>query len=176
MKLVTEFTYMGVNLKYNPETGECWKQWKGVDWVLTTPGTLNGKYTRLVIGTNTLLLHRLVAEVFLNAGKPLTPQQHVDHIEHADGSHAQDRLSNLRIVSRSQNGMNQVISSNNTSGYKGVTWHKRNGKWQARIMTYGRHKYLGLFTTPEAAALAYDRAAKKLHGEFAKLNFNWSEV
>ena len=172
MKLVTEFNYLGVNLKYNSETGECWKQWKGEEWALITAGTLNGKYTKLVIGANLLLLHRLLAEVFLNGGKPLTTKQEVDHIEHADGSHAQDRLSNLRIVSSSQNIMNQRINRNNTSGYKGVSWHKRNGKWKAEIMSQGRRKCLGYFTTPEAAALAYDKAAKELHGEFAQLNFN----
>ena len=169
---ISEFTYGGVQLRYNPETGECWKQWKGVEWALITAGTLNGKYTRLGIRTNTLLLHRLVAEVFLNDGQPLTPQQDVDHIKRADGSHAQDALSNLRIVSRSQNLKNQTIRSDNTSGYKGVSWHKRDGKWKAKITSCGRIKHLGGFSTPEAAALAYDNAAKNLHGEFAKLNFN----
>ena len=169
---ISEFTYAGVQLRYNPETGQCWKQWKGEEWALITAGTLNGKYTKLVIGANLLLLHRLLAEVFLNGGQPLAPQQDVDHIKQVDGSHAQDRLSNLRIVSRSQNLMNQTIRSTNTSGYKGVSLHKASGKWRADITSCGRCKYLGSFTTPEAAALAYDKAAKVLHGEFAKLNFD----
>ena len=172
---ISEFTYAGVQLRYNPETGQCWKQWKGEEWALITAGTLNGKYTKLVIGANLLLLHRLLAEVFLNGGQPLAPQQDVDHIKRADGSHAQDRLRNLRIASRSQNLMNQTIRSNNTSGYKGVSWQKTVNQWKAQIVSCGRHKYLGLFATPEAAALAYDKAAKELHGEFAKLNFNSME-
>ena len=173
MNEITEFTYRGVRLKYNPETGECWKKLRVSGWKLITPGNNGGVYTQLTICGKHCRLHRIIAEVFLNGGKPLTAtQQDVDHIQQADGSHAQDRLSNLRIASRSQNLMNQRIYRNNTSGYKGVYWDKTTGKWAARIMSQGRRKFLGSFTTPEAAALAYDKAAKELHGEFAKLNFN----
>ena len=171
MQETTEFNYRGTQLRYNSETGQCWKPGNNGEWVLTTPGT-NGKYARLGIGTKRVYLHRIVAEVFLNGGKPLTAQQEVDHIQPADGSHAQDRLSNLRIVSHRQNLQNRRINHNNTSGYKGVSLHKPANKWVAQIVSCGRTKYLGLFTTPEAAALAYDNAAKQLHGEFAKLNFS----
>ena len=172
MKETTEFNYRGVQLRYNKETGQCWKQWKNGKWALIAAGNLQGKYTQLCIGANLLLLHRVIAEVFLNDGKPLTTKQEVDHIERADGSHAQDRLRNLRIVSRSQNAMNQRINRNNTSGYKGISLRKPTGKWRAEIMSGGRRKYLGYFPTAESAALAYDKAAKELHGEFAKLNFD----
>lgn len=171
MKMVTEFTYGGVQLRYNAETGECWRKLRVSGWKLITPGTQYG-YTCLRICGKTYNLHRVIAEVFLNGGKPLTSQQEVDHIKHAEGSHAQDRLSNLRIVSHRQNLKNRCIACNNTSGYKGASWNKKANKWQAQIMSQGRTTYLGYFTTPEAAALAYDKAAKKLHGEFAKLNFN----
>ena len=172
MNEITEFTYRGVNLKYNPETGECWRQLQNGVWQLFTPGTDRGVYTAITICGTFFRLHRIIAEVFLNGGKPLTTQQHVDHKEHIDGSHWQDRLSNLRIVSRSQNGMNRCSQSNNTSGYKGVSFYKPTGKWRAKIMRQGRTKYLGYFPTAEAAASAYDLAAKNLHGEFANLNFN----
>jgi hypothetical protein len=171
MKETTEFNYRGTQLRYNKETGHCWKQRKSGEWALITPGTLNKWYTCLQIGTRNEQLHRIIAEVFLTGGKLLTAQR-VDHIEPADGSHAQDRLSNLRIASHGQNLMNRGINRNNKSGYKGVAFHKSTGKWQAQIMSGGRFKYLGCFTTPEAAALAYDKAAKELHGEFARLNFS----
>ena len=174
MDRITKFTYLGVNLKYNPETGECWRKLRVSGWKLITPGT-QYRYTCLRICGKTLYLHRIIAEVFLNDGKPLTTQQDVDHIKHADGSHAQDRLSNLRIASRSQNLMSRGSQCNNTSGYKGVYFSKPTGKWRAKISTCGRLKCLGYFSTPEAAALAYDKAAKNLHGEFAKLNFNLME-
>ena len=169
---ISEFIYGGVQLRYNPETGECWRKLRVSGWRLITPGTQREGYTIIGICGRLFNLHRIIAEVFLNAGKPLTLQQEVDHIQQVDGSHAQDQLSNLRIVSRSQNSMNKGCSRNNTSGYKGISLRKASGKWRAEIMSQGRSKYLGLFTTPEAAALAYDKAAKTLHGEFAELNFN----
>ena len=168
---ISEFIYAGVQLRYNPETGECWKQWNNGKWALITAGN-KGKYAQLWVGAKQVSLHRVIAEVFLNGNKPLTAQQEVDHIKHADGSHAQDKLSNLRIVSHGQNSKNQRIACNNKSGYKGVSWEKNANQWRAQIMSQGRRKYLGLFSTPEAAALTYDKAAKELHGEFAKLNFN----
>ena len=169
---ITSFTYRGVSLKYSPETGECWRKLSAGRWKLITPGNNGGIYTCLDICGRTCRLHRIIAEVFLNDGKPLTATQQVDHIQHADGSHTQDRLSNLRVASSSQNGMNQRIARNNTSGYKGVSWEKKANKWRATIVSCGRTKYLGYFPTAEAAALAYDKAAKELHGEFAELNFN----
>ena len=172
---ISEFNYRGVQLRYNPETGECWRKLSAGRWRLITPGKQAGVYTVIGICGRLFKLHRIIAEIFLNAGKPLTAQQEVDHKEQADGSHAQDRLSNLRIVSRSQNLMNQRINRNNTSGYKGASLHKHSGKWHAKIGSCGRRKSLGYFSTPEAAALAYDKAAKELHGEFAELNFNLME-
>ena len=172
MNGITEFIYKNVNLRYNPETGECWRQLILGRWKLITPGTGKYGYTYVSLGYASGCLHRILAEVFLNEGIPLTGHQHVDHSKPADGSHAQDKLSNLRIVSHQQNMLNQRLSSNNKSGYKGVSWSKAANKWQAQITSYGRRKCLGVFTTPEAAALAYDKAAKLLNGEFAKLNFN----
>ena len=164
------FVYQEVPLAYSPETGMCWRaNSRNGNWKLLTPGNWRGKYTLLRIGANLLRLHRIIAEVFLNAGKPLGDQQ-VDHREHADGSHYQDRLENLRVCSNSENSRNCRLSSHNTSGFKGICWHKREGKWQANIRLQGRLQHLGYFTTPEAAAEAYDAAAIRHFGEFALTN------
>ena len=165
------FVYQGVKLAYSPETGMCWRvDGRDGNWKLVTPGTAKGTYTHLGIGGRMWLLHRIVAEVFLNVGKPLTAQQDVDHIQQADGSHYQDRLINLRICSRSENNWNRKLSLNNTSGYKGVSWHKLMGKWRAKILLRGKSQHLGYFQTPEAAAKAYDAAAIYHFGEFALTN------
>ena len=165
------FIYQEVPLAYSPETGMCWRvDGRDGNWKLITPGTSKGTYTHLSIGGSMRKLHRIIAEVFLNAGKPLTPQQDVDHEEHADGSHWQDRLSNLRICSPSENLQNQQLKSNNTSGFKGVCWGKREGKWQANIQLHGKRQHLGFFPTPEAAAQAYDAAAIRYFGEFSLTN------
>ena len=170
MKETTEFNYQGVQLRYNPETGECWRQWNNGEWLLITAGTIKGGYTYLKVAGKKLTLHGILAEIFLNGGKPLAAGQVVDHRKRADGSHAQDALSNLRIASSSQNAMNRRPRAN--SKYKGVYLAKARNQWRARITWLGRSKHLGLFPTAESAASAYDNAAKELHGEFAKLNFN----
>ena len=166
-----EFTYQGVKLAYSKLTGKCWRvDGRNGSWRLITPGTLQGKYTQLKIGASILPLHRIVAEVYLNSGKPLTPKQVVDHREHVDGTHRQDRLINLRVCSNAENARNQKPSKSSASKYKGAYLDKRSGKWTSKIQLLGRVKHLGTFTTPEKAARAYDAAAVQLFGEFALTN------
>lgn len=57
------------------------------------------------------------------------------------------------------------------SKYRGVVWHKSNSKWEARIYENGKQRFLGYFTIEDAAALAYDEHAVRIHGNLAKLNF-----
>jgi hypothetical protein len=95
-------------------------------------------------------------------------------VDHRDGNGLNNRRrSNLRVCSHSQNGANQKKHKNNTSGFKGVVLYKdnRSRPWCARIKVEGRHIYLGYFATPDEAAKAYDAAAIRLHGEFARTNF-----
>ena len=66
--------------------------------------------------------------------------------------------------------MNKCKKPTNTTGYKGVYRHKGTRKWRAQISTNNRAMHLGSFTTKEQAALAYNVAAFKYYGEFAKLN------
>ncbi len=72
---------------------------------------------------------------------------------------------NCRWVTRTHNGMNRGKQSNNTSGYKGVSWHKTG--WRAKL---GK-KELGYYKTPEEAARAYDAYAAKVYKKYAVLNF-----
>lgn len=91
-------------------------------------------------------------------------------IDHADRDTLNDRLSNLRLATRSQQKQNQGRYRNNTSGYRGV--HKHAGKWQARIPVDGTRISLGHFPTPVEAARAYDAAAKiHFDPDFVQLNF-----
>ena len=90
--------------------------------------------------------------------------------DHVNGDGVDNRKANLRACTRSENQRNLGRTISNTSGFKGVTKSKGSTKWIASIKHFGQQIYLGRFTTPEAAARAYDEAALKLHGEFARTN------
>lgn len=92
-------------------------------------------------------------------------------VDHINGDGLRNTRDNLRLVTDQQNRFNGRLYANNTSGYKGVSLFRPTGKWCAHIGFNGKRKNLGYFGTPEEAASAYDNAARKLFGEFARLNF-----
>jgi HNH endonuclease len=87
--------------------------------------------------------------------------------DHINGNGLDNRRTNLRVCSRSENRCNVGKCSNNTSGYKGVSFFKANSKWHAMIMINCKQNNLGFFDTPELAYKAYCDACIKYHGEFA---------
>jgi hypothetical protein len=92
-------------------------------------------------------------------------------VDHIDGNGLNNRKSNLRLCSPAQNARNKRPAPNCSSRYKGVTWHKYHKKWHVRIFKSGKSTYLGSFDDEIEAAVAYDRKAAELFGEFAYLNF-----
>lgn len=91
-------------------------------------------------------------------------------VDHIDGDPANNCRSNLRVCTHGENARNQSRSMDNTSGFKGVSWHKQSKKWRAYITVNYKRIHLGLFDTPEAAHEAYARAAEQYHGEFARMS------
>jgi hypothetical protein len=89
------------------------------------------------------------------------------HTDHINQNKLDNRRSNLRICTCAENQRNKDRKSNNTSGFKGVSWTEVDCRWRAKITVNGKHKFLGHFLTPEAAHEAYCKAALELHGEFA---------
>lgn len=94
------------------------------------------------------------------------PSQQIDHVS---GQRSDNRIRNLREATSSQNSMNTKIRSDNTSGYRGVSFHKLTGKWVARIVANKSRFYLGMHPTAERASEAYEAASKKYHGEFSRV-------
>ena len=91
-------------------------------------------------------------------------------IDHKNGNRLDNRISNLRLANRTQNAVWSKLRKNNTSGFRGVRWMPNRQKWVARIKVNYRYIHLGCYTNKEQAAKAYDCAAKKHFGEFAKTN------
>jgi hypothetical protein len=91
-------------------------------------------------------------------------------VDHINQNKLDNRRANLRFATRRQNSRNRGPNANNTSGFKGVTWHKRTRRWHAQIGIGGRPYYVGSFDTAEDAAHAYNEAALETFGEFAWLN------
>lgn len=108
-------------------------------------------------GTTRVYMHRVI----------LGTASFVDHI---NGNGLDNRRSNLRPATRSQNQWNRGALATNTSGYKGVCLYKPTGMWQAQITSSGKVYYLGRYSDAEDAARAYNNAAVALHGSRARLN------
>lgn len=90
-------------------------------------------------------------------------------LDHKNTVRDDDRLDNLREATHSQNMANKGRATNNTSGFKGVSWNKNAGKWIASIQANGKYEYLGLHPTAEAAHAAYCNAAHRLFAGFARV-------
>lgn len=109
----------------------------------------------------TYLLHRELLGI-------KNPRMHVDH---RDMDQTYNSRINLRTCDHGRSQCNRKKWRRKCiSKYKGVAFHKRNEKWWAHITVKGKRRFLGSFRFEIQAARAYDAAAKKLHGEFARLN------
>lgn len=96
-----------------------------------------------------------------------------DHVvDHINMDPLDNRRENIRIATRSQNQMNRRVSSNSTTGYKGVSVDSRSGKFRAAISINRKPIHLGLFPTAEEAAEAYAEASRKYHGEYGRTHLD----
>jgi len=120
-------------------------------------GTQNPRgYIIVSVDSQRYMAHRL-AWLYVYGQMPATDLDHINNVKN------DNRIANLRLVTRKQNMQNVLFHKHNTSGFKGVSWHVPRGKWRAYIFCDYRQIHLGLFDTKEAAAAARVDAEKVYH-------------
>lgn len=123
-------------------------------------GGIDGKgYAHIRINNKRPKAHRL-AWLYMTGS---FPYKQIDHI---NGIKTDNRFCNLRLATQSENKINTPLYKNNSSGFKGVYFHKASGKWNVQIRLNGKNKNLGYFDSPEVASNIYISCAKLHHGEF----------
>lgn len=144
-------------LTYNKESGLfTWKH-NG-----KSAGGTSGGYIEIQINKVRFKAHRM-AWAFVYGECPSDME-----IDHENLNRADNRISNLRLATRSQNGRNKTAKSNSKTGVKGVYYDKQTGKYRSEIQVDGKRLKLGRFLTIDDAAKAYRIAAEKYHGEFMR--------
>lgn len=162
--IVISLNYLREILHYSIITGDFyWLKSKGRVKAGDIAGTYDAYGYRVInINHNPYKSHRLAWFWVTGAW----PEYDIDH---KNGAPSDNYWLNLREATRSQNNSNIRMKSNNTSGYKGVYWHKASKKWQASIGVSKKLKHLGLFEGIEEACAARLKAQQELHGDFARI-------
>lgn len=93
------------------------------------------------------------------------PQNYIDHI---NGNRSDNRLCNLREATNKQNQHNAKLRKDNTSGIKGVSWNKKDKKWNVQLKVDKKIIHIGRFNELEQAKTAISEARRKYHGEFSR--------
>lgn len=156
-----------LELRYEPETGLFIRRSIGSGPVRPdgVAGRTNAEgYVKIKVGTQEFQAHHL-------AWLYVTGEWPKDQIDHIDRNPSNNRWGTLRPATNGQNKINSRTNRNNTSGFKGVSWHKKSGLYVARLGACGRRVSLGYFTDPVEAHAAYCRAATAVHGEFVPPEF-----
>jgi hypothetical protein len=120
----------------------------------------NGYRQVQIDGTN-YRVHRIIYEMLVGE------IERGCYIDHINGDKSDNRLENLRVATPAQNQANSKTPRNNTSGYKGVSYIKSRGKFQATIAVNGKSINLGSFDCPKEAYKVYIVAAEELHKEYS---------
>ncbi|MGX5099908.1 HNH endonuclease [Enterobacter cloacae] len=156
------------HFRYDHSTGLLWRKIGGFNRDLSKPcGVVTGSgYLAVRHKTIAYTVHRLIWKIVHG-----TEPQHIDHI---NGNRTDNRICNLRAVSRHQNNRNICITKANKSGYIGVRFDERSKKWTSQIKINRKAIHVGTFDSKKEAVVAYNETALALHGDSAlrKVEFN----
>lgn len=154
--------YLLSKFNYCEHTGNLFnKNGKIAGWI---DGNLpNGGYRRIKINNKCFYIHRIIWLMCTGKHVPINME-----IDHKDNNRQNNKITNLRLATRNNNCWNYSIQFVNTTGIKGVSYIKNKGYYRARIKFKGTRIDLGCFRTLEQAGNAYEEAAFRLFGEFAK--------
>lgn len=155
--------HLVLTLDYDPSTGIF--TWKTPPTNCIQQGSEAGSignhgYRQIQIDGKLYLAHRL-AWLYAYGTYP------ENQIDHRNLIRSDNRLENLRCASSSQNKFNRQKQSNNTSGFKGVSWYAPASKWRAQATIGRKYHSLGLYDSASEASLAYQNFVKTRHGEYA---------
>ncbi|HAJ7541587.1 TPA: HNH endonuclease [Escherichia coli] len=165
IKLTPEMVLSVVD--YNPSSGDFhWKWRRGRERTTLTwnsrfafkkcSSISSGGYLMIMLNGKAYPAHRLAWLIVYGT----MPDGIIDHINRV---RTDNRISNLRLVTHSENMQNRKIQKNNKSGYRGVSWDAKYGKWRARINAYGKCINLGYHDTAELASATFEAARMKYH-------------
>lgn len=156
-------SYLDQLFSYNQNTGELrWKEDRGSAHAGDLAGTLRSDgYLRVSVDGKLYYVHRIAWAMVHDEWPEL--------LDHIDGHRSNNRIKNLRVASKSQNAANCLIRSDNSSGYRGVSWCKNSNRWRANIQKDNKQSSLGYFLSKEDAALAYLKAHNQVFGEFSNV-------
>jgi hypothetical protein len=146
-------------LDYDQHSGLItWRKSRGSVKRGTLAGCIkNEGYRYIVINKTTYLAHRLVW-MYVTGVDPKNMQ-----IDHIDGNEDNNRFANLRLVSNKQNQENRTVNKNNSSGFRGVTFHASTKKWQGRVNHKNKIIYAGIYDTPSEAFMAVEALRNSLY-------------
>ena len=155
-------------VSYDPSTGVfTWlprdeNKWWNANYAGKRAGSLDRKgYLRILYNYRPYLAHRL-AFLYMTGSFPK------DAVDHRDGDRANNRWSNLRPATETENHRNRKRSIRNSTGFKGVSWCNTKKRFRAAIKDDDKARHLGYFRAAEEAAEAYRKAAVAAFGEFAR--------
>lgn len=166
-------TYLRSLLSYDPATGEIrWRVSRGpvrAGKIAGSVGLKGGRGSLPTVGYRRIQIDQREISASRACFALVTGEWPPEEIDHINRNKNDNRWANLRLSSRVDNARNRPREKRNTSGYKGVSWHKPSRRWRARIGKGGgkNGRHIGLFSTREDAYAAYCAAAYALHGEFA---------